>query len=90
MLGMCEALGAMRWMVRGDGARGGTDFGVTLHSEDLDAFDNGGAGVVDAVQHGLSSVRVSPTNSIPPRSSSASRNPAGPSIVPSVGGRTFN
>lgn len=36
-----------------------TDLRMPFHLEHLDAFDNGGAGVVDAVEHGLAGVEVS-------------------------------
>ena len=39
----------------GDGRRrrGHTDFGGAVHFEDVDAFGDGGAGVVDDIEHGL-------------------------------------
>lgn len=30
-----------------------TDFGGAVHFEDVDAFGDGGAGVVDDIEHGL-------------------------------------
>jgi hypothetical protein len=52
----------MRWKRRrmrgrgrglGKGGSGHTDFGGAVHFEDVDAFGDGGAGVVDDIEHGL-------------------------------------
>ena len=37
----------------GRGGVGRTDFGGAVHFEDVDAFGDGGAGVVDDIEHGL-------------------------------------
>lgn len=41
---------------RRGGGSGHTDFGGAVHFEDVDAFGDGGAGVVDDIEHGLGGV----------------------------------
>ena len=43
--------GEVRWKRR-------TDFGGAVHFEDVDAFGDGGAGVVDDIEHGLGRLAV--------------------------------
>ena len=58
--------GCVRWDWREEGVIEGsvrtrethTDFGGAVHFEDVDAFGDGGAGVVDDIEHGLRRLAV--------------------------------